>query len=92
MLDWFASLSGDARVALVMPFGIFSFYLVFRMMFHIWQMWNNCLDKDNWGLFSSRIFNEEGNYHRKELYKYSLSFILISGAIYFSIKLLGGFE
>ncbi|MBV1911511.1 MAG: hypothetical protein KUG78_19625 [Kangiellaceae bacterium] len=92
MLDWLTSLSGDARVALGMPFAIFMFYLGIKAMISIVKMWNNCIDKDNWGLFSSRIFNAEGNYHRKELYKYALSFILILGIIHFSIYLFGGFE
>lgn len=92
MLDWLASLSGDARVALGMPFVIFIFYLGIKAIISILGMWNNCIDKDNWGLFSSKIFDKKGNYHRKELYKYALSFVLILGTIHFSISLLGGFE
>jgi hypothetical protein len=95
VLDWITSISGEARVAIGMPFVAFAFYIWFKAAINLKGMYDNSLDKGNWSifsLFSSSEFNEQGNYHRKETHKYGLSFILLIGVPLICIALLGGFK
>ncbi|TQV88281.1 hypothetical protein [Aliikangiella coralliicola] len=84
MLEWLASLSGEVRVAIGMPFVLFVFYIGFKTADNMIGMYKNMHDKNKWSLFSlfsSSQLNDQGNYHRKETHKYGISLLLLMGIL-----------